>query len=72
MGLEGRPAVLVRSDPAAYVFRNDHDAGRAFADRDELVAYTAPLRVGKWQPLDLGNEAELLRGGGLNYPGTRS
>jgi hypothetical protein len=53
---------------AAYVFRNDHDAGRAFADQDELVAYTAPLRVLVGQPVDLGNEAELLRGGRLNYP----
>jgi hypothetical protein len=26
----------------------------------------------KRQPVDLGNEAELLRGGGLNYPGKRS
>ena len=70
MGLEGRPAVLPGSHSAAYVFRDARSAGRVFADRDELAAYTASLRVRERQRLDLGDEAELLRGRGLNYPAT--
>ena len=53
---------------AAYVFRNAHDAGRVFADRDDLAVYTATLRVRERQRVELGDEAEFLRGAGLNYP----
>lgn len=51
---------------AAYAFRGESGARRAFDARDELAEFTATLSVRSRTKMDLGDEAELLRGRGLN------
>jgi hypothetical protein len=50
----------------AYVFRDATMAARAFAARRELASFTASLDARERKSLELGDEAELLRGHGLN------
>jgi hypothetical protein len=53
---------------AAYVFRDEDGAKRAFGDRRLLLQYTASLSEPSEQPTTLGDEARLVRGRGLNHP----
>jgi hypothetical protein len=52
---------------AAYVFRDVTGARSAFAARDELATYTASLTVRSRAQFGLADEAQLLRGPGLNH-----
>ena len=51
---------------AAYVFDDEEGARRAYQARHEIARYTASLHVRTGEALDLGDEAELLRGDGVN------
>lgn len=64
----GEPPYSYGLTSAAYVFDDAAGAGDAFEARDELALFTATLHVRERETLDLGDEAELLRGGGLNNP----
>jgi hypothetical protein len=65
---EGEPPYSRLVTSAAYVFGDAAGARRAYEARDEIALFTATLRVRERETLDLGDEAELLRGGGLNNP----
>jgi hypothetical protein len=51
---------------AAYRFHSEDAAHRAFEARDELASFTGTLAAKEREPFQLGDEAELLRGRGLN------
>jgi hypothetical protein len=51
---------------AAYLFDSEDAAHRAFEARDELASFTGTLDAKEREPFQLGDEAELLRGRGLN------
>jgi len=53
---------------AAYVFRNAAAAERGFRARSPLLEYSASLRMRTETGVDLGDEARLVRGPGLNDP----
>jgi hypothetical protein len=55
---------------AAYRFRDEDGARRGFDARDELFSFTASLDVRASEGFRLGDEAELVRGHGLNNPAT--
>ena len=65
---QGKPKYSRAVTSAAYVFRNEEGAQRAFAARDELAAFTASLSARTHENLELGDAAELLGGRGLNDP----
>lgn len=65
---EGEPPYSRLVTSAAHVFADAAGARRAFETRDELALFTATLRGREREALNLGDEAELLRGGGLNNP----
>jgi hypothetical protein len=64
----GRPPYSNGLWSAAYRFHSDEAAHRAFEARDELASFTGDLGVKRREPFQLGDEAELLRGRGLNNP----
>jgi hypothetical protein len=51
---------------AVFVFDDAAGARRAFEARDELARFTASLDAVRREDVELGDEAELLRGRGLN------
>jgi hypothetical protein len=66
----GEPRYSNAVTSAAYRFDQADGARRAFSARDELASFAASLDLGRREPLELGDEAELLRGRGLNNPAT--
>lgn len=64
----GEPPYARGVTSAAYVFRDADSARRAFEARDELALYSSSLLVKERESVDLGDEAEQLRGRGLNNP----
>jgi hypothetical protein len=67
---KGEPPYSSGITSAAYRFGDAYGARRAFDLRDELASFTATLDVKERAGLRLGDEAELLRGRGLNNPAT--
>jgi hypothetical protein len=65
---QGAPRYSRGVTSAAYRFGDADGARRAFEARDELASFTASLTVKERKRLTLGNEAELVRGRGLNNP----
>ena len=55
---------------AAYVFRSADGARRGFRARGDLAEYTASLSPRQMRNAELGDEAALLSGRGLNDPAT--
>jgi hypothetical protein len=53
---------------AAFVFDDEAAAARGFRAKTPLLEYTASLSTGQTQEIDLGDEAQLVRGRGLNDP----
>jgi hypothetical protein len=64
----GEPKYGRVATSAAYVFLDADGAKQAFQARDELAMWTATLDARKREGVELGDEAELLRGRGLNNP----
>ena len=65
---KGSPPYSRAVTSAAYRFRGEDGAHRAFEARDELAYFTGSLSARTRERVDVGDEAELLRGGGLNNP----
>jgi len=55
---------------AAFVFSNAEDAERGYGAQVELLRFTASLDARRNQDAELGDEAQLVRGDGLNDPAT--
>jgi len=65
---KGDPPYSRTVTSAAYVFEDEDGARRAYEAREEIALFTASLGVREQEALDLGDEAELVRGTGLNNP----
>jgi hypothetical protein len=64
----GKPPYSNGITSSAYRFADPKGARRAFAARNELANWTASLTPKTEKRLELGDEAALLRGRGLNNP----
>lgn len=53
---------------AAYVFRDTEAARRGYRAQVELLRFSASLHARANEDVDLGDEAQLVRGEGLNHP----
>ena len=64
----GEPPYSSSVTSGAYAFRDEDGARRAFEARDELATYAASLTAKAGERFDLGDQAELVHGQGLNHP----